>query len=526
MLWKRSMLPWLLIGLILLGACEPEGQRTHERDDATLIPLASFEPSAPAVRETEITATPLPTRQAGEATRQPDLPKSGARYGIKAMLDWLTFTLHVDESVHYRNDSNQAQKTLVFNVENHHEPGSFELKEVLFQPGETPAHDYALEGTRLTVPLDKPLLPGGETELTLLFDLTVPEIVDGYWQGHLGYWGRSGRQVNLGMWFPLIAAFDPEQGWLTPQAHWLGEHFVLRTADFVVEIGVKNVPDGLRVAGPGKLSRPDERTWRFELAGGREMALSLSAEFKTLNTLTSSGVNVELYYFPDPDANSLDAPRHALYTAADALSLYEELLGPYPHKRLVVVQGDFPDGMEFSGLVFVGEEWFSAWRGIPNDWLTLITAHEVAHQWWYALVGNDQGQYPYLDEALAIYSEVLFVEHYYPENLDWWWEFRVGFYAPGGYVDTPIYSFYSPRSYIDAVYLRGALMLQALRDSMGDKMFFAWLRRYADRMKGQIACPRDFWGALPADVYASVQPIRASYLKQSEVLPLRVDSIP
>jgi hypothetical protein len=526
MLWKRNMLLWLLIGLILFGACGPEHQRNHERDYVTLSPLPSIQPSAPAVRETEITVTPLPTRQASETTRQPDLTKLGARYEIMATLDWLTFTLHVGESVHYRNDSSQAQNMLVFNVENHHEPGSFELTQVLFQPGDTPVHNYTLEGTCLTVPLAKPLLPGRETELTLLFDLTVPEIVDGYWQGHLGYWGRSGRQVNLGMWFPLIAAFDPEQGWLTPQAHWLGEHFALRTADFVVEIEVENAPDGLRVAGPGQLSRPDDWTWRFELAGAREMALSLSPEFKTLNTLTSGGVNVELFYLPKPDDDSLDAPRYALYTAADALALYEELFGPYPHKRLIVVQGDFPDGMEFSGLVFVSEAWFRTWRGIPNDWLTLITAHEVAHQWWYALVGNDQGKYPYLDEALAIYSELLFVERYYPEYLDWWWEFRVGLYAPGGYVDTPIYSFYSPRSYIDAIYLRGALMLQALRDSMGDKMFFAWLRRYAERMMGQIASPRDFWGALPADVYASVQPIRAGYLKQADVLPIRVDSIP
>jgi hypothetical protein len=521
MLGKRTMLPWIVIGLILFGACEPDMQRSREPDVVTLTPLPS--PSAPVVAETETTETP-PTPRADETACQPDLTQQAVHYQVDAVLDWLTATLHVEETVVYRNDSPQAQNMIVFNVENNYQPGSFDLKRVSAK-STTSVDDYVLEDTRLTVPLVKPILPGCETKVMLRFNLTVPEILDGYWEGHLGYWGRSARQLNLGMWFPLVAAYDSEQGWLTPQTHWLGEPFVLRFADFVVEIEVKNAPDTLRVAGPGKLSRPDGQTWRFELAGGRELALSLSSEFKVLSTLTSSDVNVELFYLPDADAESLDTPRHALYTAADALVLYEDLFGPYPHQRMVVVQGDFPDGMEFSGLVFVGDAWFKAWKGIPEDWLTLITAHEVAHQWWYALVGNDQARYPYLDEALALYSEELFMERYYPQDVEWWWSFRVNTYEPAGYVDTPIYDFYSPRSYIDAVYLRGALMLQALRSSMGDDAFLAWLRRYADRMRGQIAYPKDFWGALPVDVYAGVQPILGNYLKRSDVL-LHVDSIP
>ncbi len=102
--------------------------------------------------------------------------------------------------------------------------------------------------------------------------------------------------------------------------------------------------------------------------------------------------------------------------------------------------------------------------------------------------------YPYLDEALALYCEELFVEHYYPEYLEWWWEFRVTMYEPAGYVDTPIYDFYSPRSYIDSVYLRGALMLQALRDSMGDDEFFAWLHRYVGSDERPDCIPAGIFG--------------------------------
>jgi aminopeptidase N len=250
------------------------------------------------------------------------------------------------------------------------------------------------------------------------------------------------------------------------------------------------------VAGPGIVNQPNPNTWHFTLTGGREVTLSISEEFNVLSTLTASGVKVELYYLPDAASDTLEAPRHALHVAADALALYEELYGTYPHARMVVVEGDFPDGMEFSGLVFVSEAWFRTWTGIAADWLTLITAHEVAHQWWYAMVGNDQGYYPYIDEALAIYSEVLFLERYHPEAVEWWWNFRVMAYAPAGYVDSTVYDFSSARGYINAVYLRGALMMKSLREDLGDEAFFAWMQQYVQHMQGGVATPVDFWGAL------------------------------
>src|SRR5690606_6507172 len=104
------------------------------------------------------------------------------------------------------------------------------------------------------------------------------------------------------------------------------------------------------------------------------------------------------------------------------------LFGVYPHERMLVVQGDFPDGMEFSGLVFVSTDWFKSFKGETGSYLTLITIHEVAHQWWYMRVGNDPALSPWLDEALATYSEYLFMEEYYPSLKEWWWQFRVDAY--------------------------------------------------------------------------------------------------
>ncbi|MBI5959516.1 MAG: hypothetical protein HY866_12320 [Chloroflexi bacterium] len=505
------------ICLSVLGACAPEPQTS--RDTYVISPAAQEVPtllpdhaSLPALTPQPL-STLIPTSQ----------PGSTVQYGIDAVLDWATYTLQVEQRVHYYNDTGEVQPALIFNVDVNQEPGDLTFKRIT-----NASHlvtNYTLEDTRLTVPFTEPLAADAEVELILEYSLIIPQIEAGYRDGHLGYWGRSARQVNLGMWFPLVAAFEPSKGWITPASHWLGEHFVLRSADFVVNLTLHNTTRPVRVAGPGESSRPNKECWRFELAGGRELALSLSENFRVLSTTTSSGVKVELYYLADDPAITLDAPRHTLQTAADALALYEELYGAYPLKRLAVVEGDFPDGMEFSGLVFVSQDWFKAWKGIPNDWLTLITAHEVAHQWWYALVSSDQGHYPYIDETLAIYSEVFYIEKYYPDYLTWWWDFRVNTYAPQGYVDTPIYDFYSPRGYIDAVYLRGALMMEHLRTDLGDEAFLDWLQAYFDQMQGRIAYPIDLWSLLSTDQYAATSQTRILYLKNPDLLP-QSNSIP
>ena len=78
----------------------------------------------------------------------------------------------------------------------------------------------------------------------------------------------------------------------------------------------------------------------------------------------------------------------------------------------------------------------------PKDSLTTIAVHETAHQWWYALIANDQALEPWVDEALCTYSEFLYYESVYAELIDWWWQYRVDFYKPDGKIDLPIYDYH------------------------------------------------------------------------------------
>lgn len=506
---------------VVLVGCSPDIQTEPVLMDST----------SQAIERVTVLPTPLPVLEtpvtevveslidaAPQSVCQTEPVGASVRYDVTATLDWPAYKVHVLQRVILRNDTGQALQDVVFNVFSNREPDHFALEQVTAgENGEVAK--YVLDSMRLAVSLPDTLLVGCESELTLEYELALPSIRNGYQHGHLGYLGYSNRQVNLGMWLPLIAYFDPAQGWVTPDFHPIGEQAVLRTADFSVELTVVGASDDIRVAGPGEVTHTGDTTWQFVLRGGREITLSVSESFHTISTETASGIKVDLYYFPDPLVDSLDTPRHVLHTASDALSLYEELFGPCPYSRLVVVQGDFPDGMEFSGLVFVSDTWFRSWQGIPNDWLTIITAHEIAHQWWYVRVGSDQGNEPYIDEALATYSELLFFEQVYPDFTDWWWQFRVGYYMPTGYVDSPVYAFSSVRSYIDAVYLRGVQMLDMLRHDLGDDVFFEWLRVYAERMQGRVASSEDFWRTMPEGAYWMTRDTRTSFLKRADVFP-------
>jgi hypothetical protein len=516
---NTPLLRWLIIGIIggsIATACQPTtGPSTAPPPAPTSTPLVLVTPltTTRAFHTAHPAATVIPIAPTDEAASCEETPtdeQATIRYQITADLDYAVHSVHATQSVEFQNSTGEALSELVFYIAANKEPGIFRLEAVMHnEQDEAPA--AVLEGVRLSVPLADVLLPGCHQTLELSYTVFPPRIGTGFFPRQ-GYLGHSDRQFNLGQWTPVIAAYQ-DGGWLTPAPINVGEQTVTPAADYELALTISNAPANLTVVGPGRVRRSDG-TWHFSLAASRDFVLSLSSEYYQYTTTSANGVQVELYVFDDalPPADAdYDAPAHALDTATTALELYADLYGPYPYERLVILESDFPDGMEFSGLVFVGGEWFRSYHGSPAGYLTLITAHEVSHQWWYNIVANDQSASPWLDEALATYSEYVYLEENYPNLTDWWWGFRVNAYEPEGTVDSSVYRFESIRAYINAVYLQGARLMHALRQEMGGEVFFQWLQDYVAATRGQIATPADLWAALPAPVFARTEDIRATY---------------
>lgn len=476
----------------------------------TATPAAAV--SKPASKPTVAAPKPVPTldRCFAEAERPT------RRIDADVAVDYAAKSAAISQRIEFLNREDAPLDHIILDVQANQWRDSFALA-ALAVNGQAAPHELNLN--RLHIDLAEPLAPGCWLEIALGFQLQVAEIRDGL-RSYRGFLGYSSRQLNLGHFLPTVAA-RLGGGWRIHAPAGIGEQIVNAVADWEVILSVDNAEHSLQLAAPGAVKQTGEFAWRIRLPQSRDLALSLSEEFIVAERQLPDGRSLAVYSFVDAQVNDrglvMDGAAHTAQEGVKALQLFERLFGRYPYDRLVIVQGDFPDGMEFTGLVFVGSAWFYGFDGTEKNYLTLISVHEIAHQWWYARVGNDAALSPWLDEALATYSEYLYIEEYYPVEKNWWWYFRVAVYLPEGGVDSAVYEFNTPREYINAVYLRGAQMLHNLREDIGDDAFFSMLRAYYMAGQGQIADSALFWRQLAPDQQRLTAATRNEFLADPAV---------
>lgn len=525
MIRKTSLIRSIIVSaaaLLLLPGCNIAAAQPTP----TLLPTATIRqiPAATPVptfeRAYHVVSSPSPTRLTQTPTADPNCEVEASlpsiHYTVAADVDYAQHVVVIQQDIGYINRTNTPLSELVLNVEANRWIDVFTLERITSQTVEIP---YDLNGRRLTLSLTQPLASNCRINLEVTFRLDVPPVGEEAY-AFKGYFGYTDRQLNLGHWLPTVAVRQGDE-WITRDALLIGEQDVLEDADWDVTISLIGsiIP---MIAAPGTVIQLNDTTSRYTHLRSRDFTVSMSEVFNLTTQQTESGVSIELYSLPDSlvtlnDGVQVDSAAHALDAATEALELYSNLFGAYLYERLVIVEGDFPDGMEHSGFVFVSTDWFSRFTGDPASYLTLITVHEVAHQWWYARVGNDAAINPWLDEALSTYSEYIYLENFYPQLRDWWWQTRVDLYSPSGFVDSTVYEFSSIREYINAVYLRGVRMMHDLREDLGTEAFLAWLRMYAEAADGRIATPDDFWSLLTPEQLLLTQTTRDLYLRRAQV---------
>jgi aminopeptidase N len=181
-----------------------------------------------------------------------------------------------------------------------------------------------------------------------------------------------------------------------------------------------------------------------------------------------------------------------LNAAASALRSYEDAFGPYPFDEMTVVEAPLLYyGMEYPGLNLIGSQLYNE-QGAE---LENRVVHEVAHQWWYAQVGNDQVNTPWLDEGLAEYSMSIYYRQVFGDvdantlvNQRWLVPYQVA--VDNEYdaiVNQPSSAF--TWEYEVIVYAKAALFFNALHLEVGDETFKAIMREYLSQFRWGIATP-------------------------------------
>jgi hypothetical protein len=182
------------------------------------------------------------------------------------------------------------------------------------------------------------------------------------------------------------------------------------------------------------------------------------------------------------DAAATDSdPAAYLDRIATSIRDLEKLLGSFPYPDLwVSVLSSESSGIEFPGAIQVGD--------VNPDRRRALMTHELAHQWFYGLVGNDQAEHPWLDESFATFAQMVAdgEEPTSTGDIPQAYRKRVGepisYWTQDGQPSD---------AYYDAVYIVGGAALVTARDRAGHEAFDKDLRDYLRANAFTIATPDD-----------------------------------
>lgn len=369
--------------------------------------------------------------------------------------------------------------------------------------GETVEAELSVDNSVLTVPFKSPLEPGDGIEIEMRFGATLP-VDSGDHYGIFGY-DTSSETWALAHWYPVIAGRDPGTGWVLDPPSKHGDPIFSDVAIYDVTVATsaswRVVTSGVAKGEPGA-TETGGSSQRFVSGPVRDFTLVADADFEVVTT-TIEGITVNSWYNPGED----QAGKAVATYGSQSVGLFDEVLSAYPYLEIdfVPVEMQGAAGCEFPGLIYIGADYYDGKLG-DRDRLSLefTVAHEVVHQWFYGLVGNDQYQHAFIDEGITNYlsAEVYFERQYDDAFADEVMEsFVIGPYESAKdqgtdpIVDTPTDEFASGYDYVIAAYQKAPLGFQAIRKEIGDEAFFAALQAYVAEWSYRVAEPDDLLAA-------------------------------
>ena len=351
-------------------------------------------------------------------------------------------------------------------------------------------------GSRLLAHLPAALEPGQSVEFVIEYDLFLP-VTD---EGEYGGFGYVGGVLSLAYCYPMIPAFA---GWNHPLPVPYGDFIFNEVSFYLVQV---SMPHELILAAPGielgARQADGRREVIYAMGPSRDLYQALSEEFVIE---TERIGQTEVRSFAGKDAGA--ASQRVLSTAVAALRSFGDRFGAYPYTTLTLVSVPFAAfGLEFPGIIINARRLYDlsqSYGGVPSPvLLESTTAHEVAHQWFYSSVGNDQLLEPWLDEALTQYASWLYYKDRYGQSaaqgffrsLEDRWN-RVG--RAEIPIGRPVHA-YTPKEYGAIVYGRGPLFIDALAEHLGEEVFNNFLREYTRTFEWDIVDSGEFEAAAEA----------------------------
>jgi len=368
------------------------------------------------------------------------------------------------------------------------------------------------DDTILDITLNAPLLSGD----TLVFTLE--------WKGLLHpFIERSGwkdKQFDLTQWYPKFVVYD-ENGWHDdPYGDW-GE-FYGEFGNFTVNL---DLPANQIVAATGVVISGDpgwesvrvdtSRAWeewvaefsieRDSLLANMDSTLRRKVSFFAENVHDFAWICSEDFVYEHGQWNGIDV--HAVFTTTvgkdwtrdvikwgeQSLKWLSEKFGMFSWPQMTIAKSLDTGGMEYPMIVF------------DHTDSEGLAVHEVGHNWFYGIFGNDELDDAWLDEGFTTFQTLWYIEDHYPDNdyavtRNYITQFESDKLGREPYLETDLKQVYtymlSPAhefiathsfdftnygSYSTSVYEKTGIMLYMLKNYLGEARFLAGMQLYFSR---------------------------------------------
>ncbi|MFO8062827.1 MAG: M1 family metallopeptidase [bacterium] len=363
---------------------------------------------------------------------------------------------------------------------------------------------FSVDGTMGYIELNENLPPGSLLTFNIDFVNKIP-------YPYLREGTLDGR-YDISQWYPKVAVYK-ESRWadfqVSKHTEFFGEY-----GDYTVSV---TLPGNYYVFGTGSMDDSLRSELLSELDGDNYYKNTQSDTLRTI-TLKAGNVNDfafiarnEFYYFYDDEENTaveIVCSKSGRETYAESIDEIREIIRffsqkymEYPYDEITVAEGLLRagGGMEYPNFIIISSMMQPDRMKIPFVDMKLfqqVLCHEIAHQWFYLIIGSNEAEEPFMDEAFAVYSELAYMEHAYGRNnymsmfnrpivslfdnyyMSYMYAQRNNLTAP---MDYSSYDYENDYSYGLNVYGKGMLVLRAMETMIGEDKFALMMKKYFDR---------------------------------------------
>ena len=356
------------------------------------------------------------------------------------------------------------------------------------------------------------LSPKKSIEIVIDFMIKIPNST------HRFGWFDS--NINLGNWYPVACKFVNGDFETTPY-YATGDPFFSDIANYDVQF---DFPAQYKLCSTGeiKLEKNGEKnTAKISAKAVRDFAMCLSSNAEINDKKVG---NTQVFYMGYVEDKNVEK---YLTIACQAVEYFGELFGKYPYSTLTVAKTPFVfGGMEYPNVVFISDA-----VDDEDEYLKVIV-HEIAHQWWYGVVGNDEVNEAWLDESLAEYSTALFFDKFGDYGIKYNDFVADALSSYLLYVDVvgtlkgdvntkmnlPVNEYQNDYEYSYMVYVKGVIMFDSLSQIVGKKKIVQGLKKYYAENKFKVANKSSFYEAFKSACHKDLETFFEGYLNGTTII--------